>query len=197
MPYNFTGSDSWVATLTGPANTDDLTAESCTDMAVQLANRTLWLANRIDDSHQWLHVQRTDTADTGSAYGVIDSVVGAAAWSAMATYYEATVAVGSDACLLRLVWAGTVENTNSDWGEVRLTCGNTIAAPDDVSPHVRVGPGSKKSVTIELITDPTVDLTGSVAAVGLVNRAEEVDGVMRTIGSGRLDIWKMIKTEIP
>ena len=197
MGTDFTGSDAWITTLTGPANTNDLTAESCTDMGVQCANRTTWLAARLDDSYTWRHVKRIDTTDPGSAYGTVATVT-SLTWAAMAAYFEASHAFGALAGIMRMTWQGTVQNNASDFGEVRLTAGTAIATPDDISPHVKVGTGSTKSVNLELITAPGTPISvGTVLDVGLVARAEEIDGAMLAIGSGRLDIWKLTKVVVP
>ena len=194
--FDFTGTDAWVTTLTGPANTEDLTAESCTDMGVQCANRTAYLAARMDDAYTWRHVKRTDTADASSAYGIVATVT-SLTWAAMAAYFEASHSFGALAGIMRITWLGTIQNNASDFGEVRLTAGTAIATPDDISPHVKIGSGSTKSINLELITAVGTPLSGAVLDVGLVARAEEIDGAMLALGSGRLDIWKMTKVEVP
>jgi hypothetical protein len=196
MGTDFTGTDAWVGTLTGPANTNDLSAESCTDMGVQLANRTMWLSARIDDSHQWRHVDRIDVADPTSAYGDVATVT-SLTWDAMAAYFHATLALGSLAGLLRITFEGTIQNTNTGEGEVRLTAGGSIASPDDISTHARIEVAEIASVSLELITAIDTPISGDVDDVGLIARANEIDGAVKAIGSGRLDIWKLTKVAVP
>ena len=191
MGTDFTGTDAWVATLTGPANADDLTAESCTDMGVQLANRTTWLAARIDDTFQWEPLYNKIKLDVGSAYSDIDTEVGNV-WAPLANYYDASVNVGAKEGILRLEWTGTIENTNaSDFGEIRLQVDGT-----DFSAHARVELSSIASVHLVLYSAGVYKDT--VNNIGLYGRLEVADGgAIKTIGSGELQAYKLIITEVP
>jgi hypothetical protein len=52
MPVNFTGVDTWRATITAPANGDTVTGPSVADMGELLADRTLYLYNRLISGYE-------------------------------------------------------------------------------------------------------------------------------------------------
>lgn len=47
MTTDFTGSDAWHTTISGPATAQAVTAPSVCDMGLLVADRTIWLKNRI------------------------------------------------------------------------------------------------------------------------------------------------------
>jgi hypothetical protein len=193
----FTGSDAWVATLVGPANTDDLTAESVVDAMVQQSNRTIWLSARIDDAYQRRHLDRIEIADAGSAYAATGNVTNVA-FTAMASFHKASQAIGTPDGLLLLDWQGTLYNDSTLFGEVRLQCTET-GPTTYVSSHWRCGSKAYTSARLLLLVpDPTTaaDFTGTLTNVGLYARTEDAV-VISTVGSGSLDIWKLTKVEVP
>ena len=193
MGYNFTGTDVWVATLTGPANTEDLTAESVTDAMVQQSNRTTFLGARMHTSYMQRHIQRTEVLDAASAYAD-DSSTNTIIFEPLATYYESSLAIGSIDGLIYLEFHGTVQNTSAtDFAEVRLE------VDGDDGPHVYVPASTIMSVSMAWVSpDPSAgsDKSTPVSDVGLYGRMDAATGVIKTIGGGVMDFWLLTKVDV-
>jgi len=188
MGTNFTGSDTWVATLTGPAANDDLTAASVTDMGTQGANRTMWLSERLENSYVRRHLQRIENADTGSAYGNYGTAVTAVTWTNHSVMWVASQALNSAGDYLMLEAHLNVDCTSATWGEVRLTGDN-----GDNGPHARVEATTKVPVRLRhIVSNPGGGGSADPSLlVGVQLRLSDPTGDIKLYGWNRLDVWSV------
>lgn len=61
MTTDFTGDDTWHATISGPADLEPMTGLSASDMGLLLADRTVWLKNRLVSGLRLLEALRVSS----------------------------------------------------------------------------------------------------------------------------------------
>lgn len=190
MGTDFTGTDAWVATITGPTNGDDATGDSVSDMGVQLANRTTYLGARIDDAYQRRLIDRRENKDLDSDYTLYGSAVTSATWVNHSAMWFSSVTLPESGFLV-LEFQGFASNANDNFSEIRLTAGG------DHGPHARVNATSGNHVHIVHAVAPGGSAqTSPVSNVGLQLRTEDAGGAISILGWARLDIWHLAKVSI-
>lgn len=193
MPQNFTGSDSWVVTCNGPANDDDATGDSVSDMGVQLANRTTWLAARHDDAYAWRLLHETTVADSSSAYGIVDDIT-ADTWDPFPQFSEIVI-MPHDPIDIRVELQGTFEVTLADWAELRLRA--VKGAVDVRSPHYRIEqPGASKYVSAGL-TLQGHDLSATDLTISLEGRLSTATGALNIRGGAKFVVYGLTQIKVP
>lgn len=121
MTTDFTGDDTWHETITGPADLEAMTGDSVSDMGVLLADRTIWLKNRVAGRY----IVMAESQVTADVPGT--TLLNAAA---LTTYTDVpTVTVNMSSCIdtdilvARLVIAAATEMESvASALRVRLAC---------------------------------------------------------------------------
>jgi hypothetical protein len=178
----------------GPANDDEATGDSVTDMGVLLANRTTWLAARGDESYVWRLLDEVAFTDTDSDYNVIDSV-NVATWASFAQFTFAAVVPPSDPIDIRIEFHGTVDVTLADWAELRLRA--VKGAVDVHSSHFRVeNLGNDKYTSVSLALNGHA-LSASDLQISLDGKLATATGALNIRGSAKMLIYGLTKIEVP